>query len=292
MAWNGSNGSAMSAKPVKKTRAPSALRGLVAGVVVVAVAAIGLFFALSGRKNEAKPVTMDLNPGRIVEVEPAPAPKAVEVAEEKKPKHVIEIKTLPDGRLMKYRDGKPAWLYPRKPLSAHPITNGLNRVKTFEEKVFKNPADVEIAWLLNTEYGESLVGDYDYHRAKFEKKFLEAMKEDIVIAPEDDEATRSLKEGVIAARKDLMQRYRQGEDIAKIMSDTRKELQEIGMYRDELAAEVRKIMKDDKDGKLGEQDAEDLLSAANKMLEERGAKPIAMPAFFKYKMMKRKSEVQ
>ena len=279
--WNGSGQKgAAPAQPKVTAKKPSPIRGLVAGGAVVALAVVAYFVFFSGSERQ-QDEKAEKERGRIKEVTPAAAPKAVEPEKPKKPKE--DIRVLPDGKLMKYReDGTPAWAYPRKPVSAHPITNGLNRVKTLEEQVFKNPSDVEIAWLLNTDPGEQLVGDYDYSR-HFEKRFLEAADKSIEISAEDSDEVKALKQAVIDARKDLMTRYKLGEDIAQVMADTRKELQEIGLYREELKEQVRKIAKEN-DGKFTEHDYEDCISAVNKMLEERGAKPIQMPAFIKYKI--------
>lgn len=196
-----------------------------------------------------------------------------------------DIRILSDGRLMKYHpDGTPAWNTPRIPLSKVVVTNDSLLVKTPEEHVFSKPADIEIAWLLNTDPGEQVVGDWDYRN--FNEKFLAAIDEPIKILPEDDEETVMLKKAVIEVREDFRKRHAQGEDLAETMAAARKELQELGMYREELKAEIRRIVKDDADGQLTEKDCEELIQAANIMLEERGARPVSIPAFIKYRFEK------
>jgi hypothetical protein len=59
------------------------------------------------------------------------------------------------------------------------------------------------------------------------------------------------------------------------MVETRRQLQELALYKNELAAQVEKLKKD---GTLTKQDRLDLLEAANQMLEERGIKPFLIPS--------------
>ena len=73
MAWN--RGSGEQGQPAKKAAPPSKVRGLVAGIAVVAIAGIGAWFFLRGDKS-ADAQEDARRRGRIKEVTPAAAPKA------------------------------------------------------------------------------------------------------------------------------------------------------------------------------------------------------------------------
>lgn len=289
MAWNRPTYSASRGNPKKRS---SAWRGAVAGVCV-AVAAGSLLWLWAGRDGEeSEPRRVQKKSHVIKERKPSqPAQREVPTTKAAPGKPKEDIRTLSDGRIMKYHpDGTPAWNTPRIPRSRVVVTNDSLLVKTPEEKVFSKPADIEIAWLLNTEPGEQVVGDWNYRN--FNEKFLAALDEPIKILPEDDEETVMLKKAVIEVREDFKKRHAQGEDLAETMAAARKELQEVGMYREELKEEIRKIVKDDVDGHLTEKDCEELIQAANLMLEERGARPVSMPAFIKYRFEKESMEYE
>ena len=259
---------------VKKggAKAPSAIKGIIVGAIAVAVGvACILMFSGGDDAPKAKP---DKEHGRIKAVTPAPAPKAKEP-----PK--IERRTLPDGRYMEYRDGKPLWLFPRQPPTKTVFTNDTAKSdRTFEQKVFKNAADAHIAVLLNTEPGVAMVGEPESYYRNFDKQFKAAILEPIEIDPTDTDEVKALKESVIAAREELKSRMDAGEDVKKVMCDGFRELQELGLYRLELEREINKLAKD---GDFSHKDLDDLLGAANKMLEERGAKPLKMTSVLKHK---------
>lgn len=165
------------------------------------------------------------------------------------------------------------------------LTNAVpESAKTFAQKVFTRPADIWIADLLTIDPGVQLVGTVTY--PDFTKEFLKSVKEPIEIDPEDDEDVRLLKNAVKDVREDLLKRHAAGEDLNKVMTEARRELQELGTYREQLKQQVSEIEARDEDGRLTENDYKDLIDAANLMLKEHGAKPITMPAFIKYKFDK------
>lgn len=262
---------------------------LLSVALVVCLVGAGWLFVTSLHEDELETPAKTKKFGKIAS---ATSVKSVlrpeEMPPDGSPKPQKTLKALDDGRLMLYHeDGSPAWAYPRIPDSKVVVTNNFSLQKTAEEEVFSHPADVEIAWLLNTEAGEQVIGDWNYKN--FTQKFLNACKEPIRIERDDSPEVRTLKQAVIDVREDLLKRYRQGENIEETMAAARKELQELGMYREELKAEIRRISKDD-DGTMTESDYEDLINAANQMLSERGATPVQVPAFIKYKFKKESME--
>lgn len=146
------------------------------------------------------------------------------------------------------------------------------------DKTFKHSADVELGNLLMVEPGDDLLGDTAGMYRGFNKEFDEALTEPIEYSDDDTPMQREMKQAVNELRKELKDRRAKGEDIEKIMEDTRNQLKELSLYRQELEDEVRKLSTDD----LTQKDYEDLLAAANQMLSDRGIKPLEMPATLKH----------
>ena len=142
------------------------------------------------------------------------------------------------------------------------------------DKTFKHSADVELGNLLMVEPGDDLLGDTAGMYRGFNKEFDEALTEPIEYSDDDTPIQREMKQAVNELRKELKDRRAKGEDIEKIMEDTRNQLKELSLYRQELEDEVRKLSTDD----LTQKDYEDLVAAANQMLKERGIKPLEMPS--------------
>ena len=152
------------------------------------------------------------------------------------------------------------------------------------DKTFKHSADVELGNLLMVEPGDDLLGDTAGMYRGFNKEFDEALAEPIQYNDKDTPIQRELKQAVNELRKELMDRRANGEDIEKIMEDTRNQLKELSLYRQELEDEVRKLSTDD----LSQKDYEDLVAAANQMLKDRGIKPLEMPSSLRHAIRLRK----
>lgn len=152
------------------------------------------------------------------------------------------------------------------------------------DKTFKHSADVELGNLLMVEPGDDLLGDTAGMYRGFNKEFDEALAEPIEYSDDDTPIQREMKQAVNELRKELKDRRANGEDIEKIMEDTRNQLKELSLYRQELEDEVRKLSTDD----LTQKDYEDLVAAANQMLKERGIKPLEMPSTVRHAIRLRK----
>ena len=80
---------------------------------------------------------------------------------------------------------------------------------------------------------------------------------------------------MIDIRAELVERMKKGEDLSKVLIETRKQLQELALYKDELRDRIEELKKD---GNMSKQDRLDLLEAANEMLKERGIQPFLIPS--------------
>ena len=285
MSWNGSDQSktAISGPGGQSPTAKSDNLGLtyfLTFTVVVAIAAAA-YFVLRGSRGGQSPVEQPKpSGGKIAEVTPVAvtnrAPTTPAVQEGKK----IEIRKLGDGRFMKYVDGKQAWMYPRKSIDPPARTNGQNRVLSIEQRIFKYRSDMEIAGLLMAQPGDMAIGDPEYDKF-FKQDFLKSLVDPAFPRDGDTEEERALKKAVTEVKAELKERYDAGEDLAKIMYDARNELRELGAYKRELEEEVRKRAKD---GSLSAEDIDDLVTAANVMLESRGISPIRKGGFLRHQL--------
>ncbi len=264
------------ASPKGGSKPSGAFKGAIAGVIVVA-AAVGAWFFLTQKQETAKPDTETKKPSRIAEVTPAPAapvkvvePKAVEPKEEKP-------KPLPPQRIGETRDGKV--LLPDGTLHTVKgvITSGVARVSLID-RTFKHDTDCMLAHLLVVEPGEGFVGDSESIYSGFEKEFLKTLDDPIVYDKNDSDYVKELKMGVQALRQELLDARANGESIEKVLIDTRDQLQQLGLYRQELEEQVLRMSEDG----MSQQDYNDLITAANQMLEERGSKPLELPSTVKH----------
>ena len=146
------------------------------------------------------------------------------------------------------------------------------------DKTFTHSADVELGNLLMVEPGDDLLGDTAGMYKGFGKELDEALAFPIEYDKDDTPLQRELKDGVKELRDELVRRRANGEDIEKVMEDAREQLKELSLYRQELEEQVRGMANTE----LTQQDYEDLVSAANQMLADRGIKPLEMPATLKH----------
>ena len=138
---------------------------------------------------------------------------------------------------------------------------------------FKHTSEAQIAGLLEIKPGAFIVGDMKYSH-RFVEDFKESLNDPIEILDTDSEYDKQLKRDVIETKKQLKSAMDRGEDIAQIMTDTRNELRKLGQYREELRQELHKIRTG---GEYTEQEIEDFTVAANKLLADKGCRPIKMP---------------
>lgn len=278
MGWNGSGGGSTPVKPRVTAKKPSPVRGVIAGLVVVAVVCVAYFAFFSGNEgNEKVPEKVEKKPTAIKEVKPAAAPTN-RVAEVKKPS---KPKELPPQRVGEVRNGYRLLPNGRMHRVVGVVTCEVARV-SLAERIFDEPSDQNIASLMMIQPGDGLLGSSEDYYEGFNETFLESLKTPIIITKDDTEEIKELKQAVIDARKELRDRLDAGEDLTKIMRESREQMRELGLYRDEIEEQVKNIIVEK--GDLTKQDLKDLVDAANKMLEDRGANPIEINAAFAHQI--------
>ena len=279
MPQNGWNRPSSVKKP-EPTKKPAALRGALAGIVIVAIAGLAAYFIFS--KSDSSPkAPADKDRGLIKEVKPAVAPKAVEKAPEPKkidpnarPTKVGEMLNgyikLPSGRLHKVKGV---------------ITNNMSQVKSKYE-IFDYHCENEIACMLTIQPGQTLVGTPRYN-GRFKAEFLESLKTPIIPSKDDSEEDAALKRAVNDAKIELKAALDRGEDIEQIMLDTRKEFQDLYRYKMEIQQELNEFKR--KEGVTNE-DVEDFVTACNQMLEKKGIAPLKLGPLSRQRLKMLKQE--
>lgn len=164
------------------------------------------------------------------------------------------------------------------PLSATPpvvrskcvITNKVTQSVRSRYDVFEHRVESELAFLACMPLGTMVIGNRDFDE-QFMRELGEALDDEITISDDDTDEARYYKQTVIDLKKELGSMLKNGEDVAAALSQTRKELQDLGVYKTQLEIELNRFMSNGED--VSEQDVEDFVNAANIMLKEKGIEP-------------------
>lgn len=259
-------------KPITPRKTNSVAKGLIAGLIVVIVAAIAAYFIFSSSERKPTKEVKQKKNAQIAEVTPAAAPKL----EEETP---VEKKEIPYWEL--------------------PTTNGLtqmqalkwkhrhtkiaftNDITRYDEKprykVFDTGIDNRLACYMTMEAGEGMVGTPVFDD-RFRQEFEESLKHPIIIDENDDEYTKELKRAVREAKVELVNRVKDGEDICQIFEETHDEMMRFATMKSDIVQEFTKYARDP-DNSV--EDVEDYFKAANKLLEEKGVAPFKMSPVLK-----------
>jgi uncharacterized coiled-coil DUF342 family protein len=119
---------------------------------------------------------------------------------------------------------------------------------------------------------------------RFEKEFMESLKDKIEISKDDTPEMIQLKQDMIATKADLKARIDAGENLTQIIRDTHDEIQSLSRYKQMLQKEIAKVKKD---SSMTLQDVELFVESANKMLEEKGIAPIKLGPVSKRMILRR-----
>ena len=258
--WNQSGGGER--RPRKRSR----LFPWWIAVVILTVTGVVAWWAFRTQEETARPAG-DRRSRMIKEVKPS-IPTKTNVVEEVKPKPVDpnarptkvgEIVNgyikLPSGRIHK-RVGV--------------ITNTASATAKLPCEIFTHHCDNEIACYLWIEPGTEIV-DMPNYGGRFTKEFLESLKEPIVITKDDTPEQAQLKRAVYDAKIELKAAYDRGEDIEKIVYDTRDELRKLGLYKQEIRQQLLEYRKKEN---VSDEDVQDFLTACNQLLEQKGIAPL------------------
>ena len=273
MSWNRKTSKSKSTPK----RGVSIGKGLVAGCIVVSLGIAAIWLVRTG-DEAAKDAPRIERKSRQVETK---KPPRIDVAPiDAAPVSAKSEKPLKPQRVGEIRDGKMLMIDGRlRKMSKHVVTAEVARV-TIADKTFDEPTDRLLAHILEMEPGETLVGDSaDLYRG-FDKAFVKSLSTPIVSDKDDDQYVKELKAGVLALREELKNRMSAGEDINNVLAETRDQMQELGAYRQELENMVVEMTQEKG---LTQEAYDDIVEAANKMLEERGCKPLELPTAVRHR---------
>ena len=264
MAWNQSTGEATKPTPKK----PSALRGVIAGAVVVA-AAVAIFFAMSG-KDEKPKAKMEKEPGLIKEVKPSAVPTngVVKTAPKAKVDSIIASPTTNgmtdvQARIWRYHRNPPSWTN----------TTALTQPKS-AYAIFSTPIENRIALLMTLHPGKTLVGSPFYMKDEdVTKQFLKSCETPIIVSEDDTPYQQQLKKDMIQMKIELRQRMADGEDLATILKDAWKENQRLAQVKSAIENDLRAAIRDNA---KSDSDVDTFVAAANELLEKKGIAPLKL----------------
>ena len=151
------------------------------------------------------------------------------------------------------------------------------------KKRFKFVSEEQIAGLLEIEPGTMVFGRMTYGD-KFIEDFKKSLEEEIEFLETDSEYDRKLKEDVIETKKELKAAFDRGEDIGKMLTETRNQLQELGQYREKLKRQFSEYRRE---GPKTAHELKDFVDAINVMLAESGARPIKLSRLLLRKIEKK-----
>lgn len=272
MAWNGSDGAtAPKMTPANGAGKVSAMHGIAALLLVLVIGGVAYLFV----SKDTRPVQREKEqPKQQAGIEtvnpelPTPAPAEEVVAPKPQPEEEEYIEV--NGQKIKLaadpKTGKPKY---DKNVRIIPM-----RESDIKPRRFEFDAEEDIASLLEIEPGTPMYGEIPYGK-RFKESLMSSFMTPVEIKPTDDEYTRELKKQVQEVKQDLRELLMNGGDPAEEMRKAREELIELGRYRTSILQEINALRKS---GECSAQDVRDLQDAANKMLEEKGAKPIQLPA--------------
>lgn len=274
MASSGWNRPSAANQPRKAPKKPSALRGIAAGLVVVAVA-VACIVIFMGKEGDVTVKKTEKKPSQIKTVTPAPAPKP-ELSPKEEQRDRLRKKNAEtykdENGVLRYKNGGARVYDPSRP------TQKVSLMTANEPDLpFHYRSELEIARFIIIPPGEPMFGERAYDDA-FVRDFEASLKEPIIVTKDDSEEDAELKRAMIEVKTEIMDRVRAGETVKDILESNRTEMRKLAQYKRDLQLEVFNAATDPT---KTPEDIDDMLGAANTLLQEKGLKPIGCKALLK-----------
>lgn len=264
MGWNGSGGGSTPVKPKVTAKKPSPIRGLIAGGVVVVLAAVAYFMFFADSEGPRK-VVAEENGGRIKDVgkrNPAKRTKAPAVKSEVGPRkdavRVGKVETVAE-------------------VPQEGVTAGTNAVAEGTEPkkkpVFVNGTDQLIAMATGVPEGCTIPPLPNMTPADTDR-FIETLKKPIEIDEKDSDAVKAAKERVQQVREQIAQWMQEepGKELGAILNEHRDDFN----HTTEMQNEVKKGLQEYLDANDTE-GAQKYLTMMNLALQQVGVPEVEMP---------------
>lgn len=254
----------------RQSKRPTPVRGILAGVCVVALA-VGAWWWISSCEETPPPTEKPskpkvVKPQPIKSAKPAPAP----VATPKKPltkaeKDAALLKEIRD----KFGDNIPESLKATVYFLEHPPQ------KTFKVRsnadFLRHTSERQLAGVALVEPGTFFVMKPEFDES-FDQDFLNALVDKIDINDDDSDETRAIKEGVTDLKREIAEICkRDGKKPSEVMNEHATAMYELGRYQRDLEAELDRIHMNPE---YSDKDVEDFCEAANELLKSKGLAPI------------------
>ena len=260
---------------------PSAVRGLIAGLIVLALG-MGAWWTFSGgeKSREVRDAKRDT---RIKEVKPAaakPAPKAEQKVEEAKPATTNSprweaVKGL-DPKLFPYKDGRKVMETRTNDwgqvidICMMPYGKTRKVIREAKPRPFQTATDQLIALAIAGNNDEAVppipLGN------NLEAEFFESLQHPIVINDDDSDEVKQAKENVIEARKIIDEELRKGRSFKSVLEDHLAQRKQNAELREQAMDSVRELKKDGDPSMVNE-----YMKRVNGMLREKGIGEIQEP---------------
>ena len=270
MSWN---------KPVEQPKAaprksPSALRGAVAGLIVVALGA-ACFFLFSG--GDAKPKAKgEKKPTAIKEVAPvaktpkaAPETNAVSNASSQKAK-VLGRAPTGEEYVAKTCETNSGGVVTDHLVLVNGKRLDVVHLQTQESLALQSDFDLMLAMIGTTPLDKPLppmppMGDLG-------KAFEKAIQNPIVIRETDSDQVKEMKQAALDARQQIADLLAEGYTIEQILSEHNSLREKNIEFRGSFQRELNEVYRTE-----GKEAAEKYMSSANEKLEKQGIIPLVMP---------------
>ena len=253
--WNGSDRRGDSAPIKPKAKKPSPMRGVLAGGLVVILAAVAYFVFFAG-KDEPQKVEKK-TPAKIKTVKPAVTNRYTAANRNDLRKKIEERTGKPIAPYGYYtnKEGKVV-ARTRPPF----IAGG----KAVSRSLFASPAENQIDGLVNTPLGGNYY-DYDVPE-NFDEQFAYSLTNRIVIKDDDPPDIAARKQRVIDAKEDLIKAKKEGQDLRQVMLEAKQEMKkkfEDYIFFEQGLTELRV-------NNASDEEIAEYALAAKKMMEEKG----------------------
>ena len=262
-------------RPSKKSgKKPSAMRGLLAGLCVVVLAAFVAWWFFFKDAQERVPPADDAKTKRVKEVKPAklkPA-KPAETNKVEKPQTPVKAEPVVEQSPQKSRKApSTAKKYPRRVIPRKPEP----------PQKFKYDSDDLIGAFLEIVPGTQMEGGLRFD--KIGRDFEQSLTEDVALAEgQDNEYNRQLREQVRDIKKEIQRVMREeNKTFGQVMQEQFDQLIEMGQYKRDLEQELRQIRKS---GEYTAEEYDKFIEASNKMLEAKGCSPLKVPRATYYQL--------
>ena len=275
----GGSGKSAASPNGRDKRGPSRA-GAILAAVALAVIAGGVWWWFGGRGATALPEKAPAKPKvekPKAEKPPKPAakpavtnapPVVTNAPPTKEEKRAAQLKAIRD----KYGDNIPDNLKPVVYFLENPPQRTFHPAQS-KVSIFKRQSEREIAAMVTAEPGTWFMRKPTFNE-RFDEDFRASLGEKIEISDDDTEEQKALKQAVIDTKAELAERMKAGETPSAVMGAHADAMYELGQYRRMIQDELGKLKRD---AQYSDQDIEDFVNAANKMLKDKGAKPIPMP---------------